>query len=168
MDIVEFLRARLDEDEAVARAAVVTTGVWVGEVNRDDTDHPEEITEAVVQESVDGSMDRFLAVTSFTRFRPLLSVGENVSDVSQWVSGPPEGPTGESQVTHIARHDPARVLREVEAKRRILYTCDTATRMWLHARTEEYADGVADPGDTILRALASVYADHPDYDPEWR
>jgi hypothetical protein len=65
---------------------------------------------------------------------------------------------------HIARHDPARVLREVAAKRAIL------------ARYEERP---ANLGDSLqqgqecmgllyaMEALAAVYSDHPDYDPEW-
>lgn len=52
---------------------------------------------------------------------------------------------------HIARHDPARVLREVDAKRRIL----------AEFRAFEMSEGT-------VRALASVYADHPDYRKEWR
>ncbi|MFI2084332.1 DUF6221 family protein [Streptomyces rubiginosohelvolus] len=48
---------------------------------------------------------------------------------------------------HIARHDPARVLREVEAKRRIL-------------------DGPTT--DTLIKLLALPYADHADYQDTWR
>ena len=61
----------------------------------------------------------------------------------------------------LARHDPARVLREVEAKRRIL----------AHAQAAEqdvpdiYAYDLA--ADYVLRALAAVYAGHPDYDEAW-
>jgi hypothetical protein len=65
---------------------------------------------------------------------------------------------------HIARHDPARVLADIEAKRRIIA---------LH---------VAEPGQhpdfcghdkhelpcPTLRLLALPYADHPDYRTEWR
>jgi len=60
---------------------------------------------------------------------------------------------------HIARHDPARVLAECEAKRRIVdsyryLTADPELRMqaWTFA----------------LRCLALPYADHPDYREEWR
>ncbi|WP_173261029.1 DUF6221 family protein [Streptomyces pacificus] len=71
---------------------------------------------------------------------------------------------------HIARHDPARVLREVEAKRRILrehrqdslpdgidleecYTCGGVNERW--------------PCPT-LRLLALPYADHPNYRQKWK
>lgn len=50
---------------------------------------------------------------------------------------------------HIARHDPARVLAEVEAKRRMV---------------DEHGNGTC----RTLRLLALPYADHPDYRPEWR
>ncbi len=47
---------------------------------------------------------------------------------------------------HIARQDPGRVLREVEAKREIIRVCG---RVY------------------VLRCLAAVYSDHPDYRQEW-
>jgi hypothetical protein len=55
---------------------------------------------------------------------------------------------------HIARHDPARVLREVEAMRGILEA---------HRRVP------TDSGLAVaVHHLATVYADHPDYDEAWR
>lgn len=64
---------------------------------------------------------------------------------------------------HIARHAPARVLRDVTARRALLDSC-----------AQLIADGEVDcndggPGlaDDVVRALASVYADHPDYRAEW-
>ena len=81
---------------------------------------------------------------------------------------------------HIARHDPARVLAECEAKRRIVeghrdggesqgYLPDRYGDMD-HACTTcgtfgEY--GEPWPCST-LRALALPYADHPDWREEWR
>lgn len=66
---------------------------------------------------------------------------------------------------HIARHDPSRVLREVEAKRRIV----------------EQHESIGDPppsefGPDLVRAelgrvlalLTLPYADHPEYRDEWR
>jgi hypothetical protein len=65
---------------------------------------------------------------------------------------------------HIARWDPARVLREVEAKRKILT---------LHsAEPGQHPDfcghdkrGLPCP---TVRALAAVHSDQPNYNPEWR
>jgi hypothetical protein len=71
---------------------------------------------------------------------------------------------------HIARHDPARVLRECEAKRRIVGA---------HPYTDDGGHCCADPqgglGEEMywnepcptLAALAAVYAEHPDYDESW-
>jgi hypothetical protein len=68
----------------------------------------------------------------------------------------------EGDAAHIARHDPARVLAECEAKRRIVGEhreqagggCCVCSR-------HEY------PCPT-LRYLALPYADHPDYREEWK
>jgi len=54
---------------------------------------------------------------------------------------------------HIARHDPARVLAECAAKRAII----ELSVNW---------DGFTRNVD-VLRALAAVYADHPDYQEAW-
>lgn len=65
------------------------------------------------------------------------------------------------QARHIARHDPARVLRDVEAKRRI----------WLKAAG--YTSSVIADTDfkatweAVLEELASIWSDHPDYEKDW-
>lgn len=65
------------------------------------------------------------------------------------------------QARHIARHDPARVLRDVEAKRRI----------WLKAAGYT-SSAIADTDfkaawETVLEELASIWSDHPDYEKDW-
>lgn len=62
------------------------------------------------------------------------------------------------------RLNPARVLAECEAKRRIVSRCDLVLR----GRPE----GMFNAGQEVdandnLRALALPYADHPDYRQEW-
>ncbi|WP_329390218.1 DUF6221 family protein [Streptomyces sp. NBC_01716] len=84
----------------------------------------------------------------------------------------PWGPSGKSVIdgdgiafveaprrdaAHIARHDPARVLRGIEAKRRVV------GRINSHAA----GMGVDEVHGDVLRALAAEYADHPDFDPSW-
>ncbi|MFF9910630.1 DUF6221 family protein [Streptomyces sp. NPDC013457] len=67
---------------------------------------------------------------------------------------------------HIARHDPARVLAEVDAKRRILER---------HAQCGS-GIGRCDDGGHVSEGeacaeqidLAAPYADHPDYKDKWR
>ncbi|MGW4703253.1 DUF6221 family protein [Streptomyces sp. NPDC004285] len=62
-------------------------------------------------------------------------------------------------VDHIARHDPARVLAEVDAKRR---------------RLDQIAEAIAAGHDSydlaavLLPLEALPYADHPDYQDTWR
>ncbi|MGY0023733.1 DUF6221 family protein [Streptomyces sp. YJ-C3] len=69
----------------------------------------------------------------------------------------------EEFVHHIVAHDPARVLREIEAKREIirqadLYLCDSGPGCGY--RTKH--------GHSVLRLLALPYADRPGYREEWR
>jgi hypothetical protein len=66
---------------------------------------------------------------------------------ASWSSKP--RPRGFSTDVHVARHDPARVLAECEAKRVIVK----------ESKPDE---------DWVLYVLAAVYADHPDYLPEWK
>ncbi|MEV7834387.1 DUF6221 family protein [Streptomyces subrutilus] len=68
---------------------------------------------------------------------------------------------------HAALHDPARILREVEAKRRVLarHVLSPATGdpelPWDNRDDFQY-DGETWPCDDLLD-LASPYGDHPDY-----
>ena len=145
-DLIEFLRARLDEDEANARAA--GSAPWEA-FERDADWHIGEI---------DGSHVALVGRVSWPRT------------------------TAEAE--HIARHDPARVLREVEAKRRILAmhgpTVDPDGELSYPAAAKLCR--TCGPGDTWeaerepfghlpcdhQRLLALPYSDHPDYDEAWR
>lgn len=65
-----------------------------------------------------------------------------------------------------ARHDPARVLAECEAKRRIV---DNYSTLRAAEQAGESVAGVATVAlHRSLRYLASVFADHPDYREEWK
>ena len=119
-DLTAFIAARLDEDEAGAKAA--TPGPW----------------------AVDSE-----GCCVFTGDRD--EVAERCQDES---------------ARHIARNDPARVLRDVAAKRNLLALYDTFTRpvsplertLWPSiAGTLRYA----------LCDAAVVWNDHPDYRQEW-
>ncbi|MER7077935.1 hypothetical protein SAMN02982929_07189 [Saccharopolyspora kobensis] len=126
-ELITFIRARLDEDEQIARAA--SPGPW----------H----TDAEAQEvtAVDGISVCDVFALSNNQLR--------------------------ATAHHIARHDPARVLAEVDAKRRILALDETASS-WTKGTagaTAGYAHAIL--SDT-LRLLALPYADHPDYREEWR
>jgi hypothetical protein len=69
-------------------------------------------------------------------------------------------------VRHIARHDPARVLREVEAKRKILDdhapVVDGTQSSW------KWFEGSESESERILRLLALPYSDRPGFREEWR
>jgi uncharacterized protein DUF6221 len=63
---------------------------------------------------------------------------------------------------HVARHDPARVLREVAAKRAVLAAYDEAVN------GVEADLGVANALEGIIRHVGVAWNDHPDYRDEWK
>lgn len=99
------------------------------------------------------------------------------------------GRLDEDVANHIGRHDPDRVLREVEAKRAILaeHPADQNGFKWINGGAtrvpdmrcatchevpddpdyDNCCDDFAYPCPTVL-TIAAVYADHPDYRDEWR
>lgn len=115
MDLVEFLTARLDEDEQVARAA---GDGWYGY-------DPEQAIAMV--------------------------------------------PVEDTQ--HIARHSPARVLAEVDAKRRVIAQWEDARSQARNpVSSDNYRAARIEQGALaeVMCLLALPYADHPDYDKAWR
>jgi hypothetical protein len=72
---------------------------------------------------------------------------------------------------HIARHDPARVLAECEAKRAVVQLLTESLGL-LREANGEAEQMAARQGISVARlavqALATVYAAHPDYDEAWR
>jgi hypothetical protein len=119
-ELVAFLAARLDEDEAAAKLAAREGGTWKQD---DPVRYPGSISSLG---------------------------GQVVYD---------EGSPDEYQAAHIARYDPARALREVEAGRAII------------AAYQPNGQGVAytlEAGlEFALRQFAAVYRDHPACDPTW-
>lgn len=153
-DLVAFLTARLDEDEAAAQACHrLRQPVEGGEV-------------WAVKDYVPSDPD---AVQSGT-----------------WVVTGPDGGDGigmmssEYRAKHIARHDPARVLREVAAKRRTLTRHsaapggeELAMPLYCAAHAFKHRDGTVTFPIQLdacpdLRDLAEPYAWHPDYQESWR
>lgn len=166
MMITEFLDARQDEDEATARMA--TKGPW----------------RYWRAPELDGNGLRFGSIEA--NWHDMPDGGTSYEDVASGYVYYVPGDTGQeldasilrpNDAEHIARHNPARVLVDIAAKRRIVElhtpdsegnceTCGTGQRSW----------GPGDPGEfdptpwpcRTIRVLASVYADHPDYRQEWR
>jgi hypothetical protein len=102
----------------------------------------------------------------------------SVEDGGQWPVSETESTRDRGNRVHIARHDPARVLREVEAGRKILAAWEDADR-----RRYDLPEGVSegrDPAerlrddavavvlDEIVAIRAAVYSDHEGYLDEWR
>ncbi len=137
-DIVAFARARLDEDEAIAQSAAAGQPDWHVEHHR----------------CFDycGSPCTFAAECAAGECYHCVVAGEGIRIYD-------EGGHDKAHAAHIARHDPARVLREVEAKRAIV------------ARFVEtdgcYCDAFAHHSDEDVRYLAAIWADHADYREEW-
>jgi hypothetical protein len=95
-----------------------------------------------------------------------------------WTAGdlPGSGPPHDRAAEHVARHDPARMLAECTAKRRLVLACrDIRPDLkFLGARPHGLADFPLSPSDqhqlaaVTLSLLALPYADHPEYRQEWR
>lgn len=146
-NIVEFLRVRLDEDEALARAACDReSGEWF------------------MGDKWNVYQQKEVAPYEYSDTEELVVYG-NMKEQSE----------------HIARHDPARVLREVKAKRRTLGRHRRHAEVFpgSYAGMPDSCVGCGYTGDLEeprtdridecpeLRDMASAYDDHPDYNPAW-
>ena len=137
MTITEFLLARISEDEAVALKASEQIGQrWCG----------------------GGGELRTLAHGDPRATEPCwLQVAKMGSEYGPH-GRPAEWETGwwprVDAFTHMARHDPARVLAECAAKRAIVEQAERTDSGWWESN--------------YIAILAAVYADHPDYQPEWK
>ena len=131
--IVEFINARLNEDEQIAHTSIGK--------------HPEraEWSYQPWAPSVEGSGEVIAPNDRDSSGYPELITRdmEGIHNAVEEKDGP-----------HIARHDPARALREVESKRTILNLFGT------YRPTSE-------PLQDVLLELAAVYSDHPDYRTDW-
>ncbi len=119
--------------------------------------------EAVSRAAVEGPWDTMTQETAD---------GENIYFTVDTASGDPildlheSGALGRSTSEHIARWDPARVLAECEAKRRIV-EAHLSSEAWCDHCSGGELMGNPD-GCPTLRLLALPYADHADYDESWR
>jgi hypothetical protein len=127
-DLVQWLRAQLDEDERGARAA--TLGPWV-----------------------QSGIGDYGWTVDFGR----PGAGVETADTEQ----------GLADADFIAAHNPARVLREIDAKRRIV---DLMAGMLAAVKGDSEVDhyGGLGAAEDTLELLALPYAAHPDYREEWR
>lgn len=135
-DLVQWLRAQLDEDERTAREACkYAEAEW-----RLDEDGETVLWWPPEPHIAEKEREKGLTVVS-DRWR-----GQTIE------SG------GARLAPHIVRHDPARVLREIDAKRRLIGRINT------HATIMGWDEVHGD----LLRSLALPYADRPGYREDWR
>jgi len=142
-DLAAFLLARVAEDEAVAVAA--GGEAWVD----------------MTEETSDGENAYFTIETGHVAYPDSRRVAEVVqfSDL------------GRAEADHIARHDPARILAECEAKRAIVErrpAIGLPGRDLHHDALAAVHEEVDRQRDYVFRHLALPHADHPDFDPAWR
>jgi len=69
---------------------------------------------------------------------------------------------------HVTRHDQARVLREVEAKRAILAAYQEALTIQAGFKEVSSEEANREALEMACKALAAAYSDHPGYDPAWK
>jgi hypothetical protein len=142
MQIAEFLEARWAEREAVAKAAGY------------------------------GAAGDYLWQEVDPDRMPGL-VGTGCGDVVTFNQGTPAYAVSPSpgQAAHIALNDPASVLADIKAQRKILELADKADQIE-RALCDEVArrpvPGEVSIGDEMCRALAAPFAAHPEFDPSWR
>jgi hypothetical protein len=136
-DLIAFLRARLDEDEAIAREAASALpgdeGHGWSAVHRYLETHPASGESFIVDAS-----SELVAHAASAR-----SYDRAVAD-------------------HIARHDPARALAEVKLWRRLLLESQLKGVDSVYAGTERET-GFHLALSLALKSKAMVYSSHPDY-----
>jgi hypothetical protein len=133
--IEDFIMQRLAEDEQIARSAIDPErpgAHWCWEDGARDPLQP-----GVEVEELDTQAISLRTVEEY----PTL-VGPLPAFILRQVEARLPG-----GLWHIARHDPARVLRQCAALR-------LALEFWR--------------GLTRLRTIAAIWSDHPDYRPEWK
>lgn len=168
-DLVAWLAACVDEDEAAAKAA--SGGTVVGEPRNWRAAPGGDEWE--VSESDAGDVELLVALRP-GQPRPADVMGGYWGAVVSW--HPDYSHRGESSplpcFQHAALHDPARVLREAEADRQLLAEYKEAAKE--HADDDgrnEWNEGFGAGELAVLRRMirrrAATYSDHPGYDPAW-
>lgn len=103
-----------------------------------------------------------------TWLRAQLDDDERVARAA-WPDCTPDDPrASDEDIRHIARWDPARVLAEVEAKRRILDLAPAAVMRALGTQDPDFRDGYLDAHEEAVKLLAQPYAGRPGWREEWR
>jgi hypothetical protein len=152
MDVIEFLRARLDEDERIASTTDGDGEVeWFADVARDR--HHE-------MPAVGKHIDRWLpsrVLAEVAAKRAILEI--------HTLSTKPESKYFDDVLSHSVSGDRSLTVRGPNGgwreTGRTLYSCSTCD-----SDRHEECFGPAEGCDT-LRAMVSVWADHRDFNPSW-
>ncbi|MFF0009561.1 DUF6221 family protein [Streptomyces tibetensis] len=168
--LADFNDARLDEDE-----------LWATEASRRDSEqapdggvhwhwvansNDQEITPDPSRESYVGE-DAEEAVS--LRSRETWPTTSGVGDLPQFALYADEVPSAVGG--HIIRHDPARVLAEVAAKRVLIANWRELIQRIDAEQDAEKRERLAltrHGMDQVAHQLAAVHANHPDYQESWR
>ena len=173
MDITEFLTARWGEEEALARATtpVPIEGQWCA--TRDKHADADAKLRLVSGRDPYKGEDWNEYESGEYNGAPIIAFSAEWQDEA------------EANLRYIAYHDPAHVLDDLTVKRYLLneyklaatFDVDAAAKSALNASDEEaqllqLAEVAAkEAGKNVMlgvvKALASAYALHPDYDPAW-
>jgi hypothetical protein len=164
-EIVDFLTARWDEEELWAAEASrnrhnerVATGVHWQWVNPD-SDAPVTIDPTAAEHIAQGGTASLRSVEEF----PVRSIGDlPVFAINEAVE------IGSAAAAHIVRHDPAHVLADIAAKRRILYLATQLPKLYARTPWADSFDNNRVAWEEVLKQLAAVYEQHPEYKETWR
>ncbi|MFD3917292.1 DUF6221 family protein [Streptomyces sp. NPDC058603] len=139
-DLVAFVRARLDEDEQVARSTC-TPPDW----HQGPGDDPEWTTDEMV-----------------LMWPPEFHTPYEQDKHWRGLTADPAG-----LAAHIARHDPAHVLRRIARDRAVLDAYEEVADMDTDNAEPEYAYGRAVGLGYAVRQMATEHDGHPDYKTSW-
>jgi hypothetical protein len=158
-NLAQWLGEQLDEDERIARAA-----------------------SHVLRDGAHWSLDEWHG-----REQPHSLIAQGTTEQPVALGHFTADPVPTEQALHIARHDPARVLRDVHSKRRIIELHSVVHREigWLKDGQEEHdeipvcslcvprhshyqqREDVPQGSCLMVRLLALPYADRPGYREDW-
>ncbi len=122
--------------------------------------------------------DMSMTITEFLEAR-ITDDEQAAQKAAKWVASGPTpavtwfGALGDGNIkqfgeggNHVSTWSPARALAECAAKRAIIKLADDVEGLDYRV-TSEWGGDIDGTGEDILKSLASVYADHSDYQQEW-
>lgn len=142
--LAEFTEARLAEREAAAKAATAGPWQWVEEEDVAFGDHGPNLMSSTA-----------------TWADPVWGGPHAQTVLSSWGHDDWGVSVEDADKAHIALSDPARVLREVGAMRKIL-AMHTEAQGWSYPPGDG-DEAVQEALTNVARALAAIWSDHPDY-----